>query len=132
MKHKRLPHMTGQNLRAARVPRLPRGWERFAGRYPIAAAAYDAFSDACRHAGPLDERTIALAKLAISVGGGIDRTVHVHAKKALRAGVTADALMHVALIAMPTIGLARAMDALRWIEESVEEARAEEGPRAIT
>jgi alkylhydroperoxidase/carboxymuconolactone decarboxylase family protein YurZ len=46
-----------------------------------------------------------------------------HAKKALRAGVAPDALRQVALIAMPTIGLAGALDALRWIDDSIEEVR---------
>ena len=100
----------------------PRAWKRFEARYPAAATAYDALSEVCRCSGPLDEQTIALAKLAVSVGGTIDRTVHIHAKKALRAGVSPDALRQVALIALPTIGLPRALDALRWIEESIEEA----------
>ena len=108
---------------AAREQRTPRSWQRFTGRYPAVAAAYDTLSDACRHAGPLNEQSVALAKLAVSVGGGIDRSVHMHTKKALRAGVAPDALRQVALIAMPTIGLAHSLDALRWIEESIEEAR---------
>lgn len=109
--------------RASGVQPSPRSWQRFAQRYPAAAAAYDTLSEACCHAGPLDERTVALAKLAISVGSHIDRSVHMHTKKALRAGVLPDALAQVALIAIPTIGLARALDALRWIDESIEEAR---------
>ena len=99
----------------------PRSWERFAKRYPQVAAAYDALSNASRRAGPLDEPAIALAKLAVSVGAGIERTVHVHAKKALRAGVEPDAVRQVALIALPTIGLPGALDALRWIDESIDE-----------
>jgi 4-carboxymuconolactone decarboxylase len=99
----------------------PRTWRRFEARYPAVAAAYDALSEACRRAGPLDEHTVRLTKLAVSVGSGIDRSVHIHAKKALRGGVSPDAVRQVALIAMPTIGLARAMDALRWIEDSIDE-----------
>jgi alkylhydroperoxidase/carboxymuconolactone decarboxylase family protein YurZ len=109
----------------AREQKTPRSWQRFAERYPTVAAAYDTLSDACRHAGPLDEKSVALAKLAVSVGGSIDRSVHIHAKKALRAGVSPDALVQVAVIAMPAIGLARALDALGWIDESIEEARME-------
>jgi len=106
---------------AAREQKKPRSWKRFEARYPAVAAAYDELSDVCRCAGPLDDQTVALAKLAVSVGGGIDRTVHMHAKKALRAGVSPEALRQVALLALPTIGLPRALDALRWIEESLEE-----------
>ena len=100
----------------------PRGWRRFEQRYPAVAAAYDELSEVCRCTGPLDEQAIALAKLAVSVGGSIDRTVHIHTKKALRAGVSPEALRQVAVIALPTIGLPRALDALRWIEESIDEA----------
>lgn len=120
-----------RNGAAAREQKTPRSWKRFEARYPAVAAAYDELSEVCRRAGPLDRQTVALAKLAVSVGGTIDRTVHIHAKKALRAGVLPDALAQVALIAIPTIGLARALDALRWIEESIEEARAEDCSRAV-
>ena len=124
------PTIARRSGAAAREQKTPRSWQRFAERYPTVAAAYDTLSDVCRHAGPLDDQTIALAKLAISVGGAIDRTVHMHAKKALRAGVSPEALRQVAVIAMPTIGLPRAMDTLGWIEESIAEAYAEGGSRA--
>ena len=103
--------------------KAPRSWERFASKYPDVAEAYDRLSDVSRRAGPLDEATIAIAKLATSVGGRIERTVHIHAKKALRAGVEPDALRQLALIALPTIGLPAALDALRWIDESIREAQ---------
>lgn len=103
----------------------PRSWTRFARRYAAVADAYDQLSDVCRNSGPLDERTIALTKLAISVGAHFDRTVHVHTKKALRAGVDPDAIRQIAVLALPTIGLPSALDALRWIDESIEETRLE-------
>ena len=84
-------------------------------------AAYDALREACSGAGPLDPATTALVKLAVSVGRGSERTIHAHAKKALRGGADADALRHIALIALPTIGLPAALDALRWIEDSIRE-----------
>jgi hypothetical protein len=67
-------------------------------------------------------RATAAVKLAVSVGGALERTVHIHAKKALKAGASPNALRQVALIALPTIGLPRAMDALTWIQESIEES----------
>ena len=99
------------------VPVVPRSWKRLTEEYPDVAAAYGALSDACRGAGPLDDATVALAKLAVSVGCGASRTVH-----ALRAGVDPDALRQVALIALPTVGLPAALDALKWIEDSIDEA----------
>ena len=108
--------------KATRDEKKPRSWKRFGARYPAAATAYDVLSEVCRCSGPLDEPTIALVKLATSVGGNIERTIHIHAKKALRLGVSPDALRQVALISLPTIGLPRALDALRWIEESIDES----------
>ncbi len=103
---------------------VPRSWQRFGDQYPGVVAAYDTLSEVCRQAGPLDQSTVALVKLAVSVGCGAERTVHAHAKKALRAGVDPDALRQVALVALPTVGLPAALDALRWVDESILEARA--------
>ena len=69
----------------------------------------------------LADDTVALAKLAVSVGSRSARTVHAHAKKALRAGVDPAALRQIAMVALPTIGLPAAMDALKWIDESIRE-----------
>lgn len=101
----------------------PRSWQRLAREYPDVVAAYDSLGEVCRRAGPLDESTVALVKLAVSVGCGAQRTVHSHAKKALRAGVEPDALRQIALIALPTVGLPAALDALRWVDESIAETQ---------
>lgn len=99
----------------------PPTWRRFTQQHPELAAAYDALSEVCREAGPLDAQAVAIVKLAVSVGCHAQRTVHAHAKKALRAGVDPGALRHVARVALPTIGLPAALDALAWIEESISE-----------
>lgn len=105
--------------------KAPRSWQRLSEDYPDVVAAYDVLSDVCRHTGPLDGPTAALVKLAVSVGRGAQRTVHSHAKKALRAGADPQALRHVAIAALPTIGLPAALDALRWIDESITEMEAD-------
>jgi AhpD family alkylhydroperoxidase len=107
--------------------RLPRSWETLARRYPSVVGEYNALSEACRTAGPLDAATVALVKLAVSVGRGSQRTVHSHAKKALRGGASGDALRHVGVLALPTIGLPAALDSLRWIDESIDEFEAAGG-----
>lgn len=106
----------------SRSDRAPASWRRLAADHPALAEAYDRFSDECRRTGPLDTAAIALVKLSVSVGCGAARTVHSHTKKALRAGADRQALRQVAFIALPTIGLPAALDALRWIEESIDEA----------
>jgi 4-carboxymuconolactone decarboxylase len=100
---------------------LLRPWQRFGARYPAVVSAYDDLREACAGAGPLDRATVALVKLATSIGLNSNRGVHAHARKALAAGVDPDALRQVALVALPTAGLPAALDALRWIDESIEE-----------
>jgi alkylhydroperoxidase/carboxymuconolactone decarboxylase family protein YurZ len=99
----------------------PRSWTQLSNEFPDVVAAYDELSDACRDAGPLPGAVVALVKLAVSVGSRAPRTVHAHAKKALRAGADPAAVRQIALIALPTIGLPAALDALRWIDESIHE-----------
>jgi alkylhydroperoxidase/carboxymuconolactone decarboxylase family protein YurZ len=90
--------------------------------HPDVAIAYEALRAACDANGPLDAQVLALVKLAVSVGAGLSRTTHIHAKKALTAGVAPEAIRQIAFAALPTIGLPRALDALDWIEESVVES----------
>jgi len=114
----------GANRRKHRLTQTPKPWQRVSERYPDVVHAYDRLREACNGAGPLDESTIALVKLAVSIGAGADRTVHMHTKKALRAGADPDALRQIALVALPTVGLPAALDALRWVDESIEESSA--------
>lgn len=96
-------------------------WIRFSSEYPEVASSYSALRDACGAAGPLDARTSALIKLAVSIGLGAERTVHRHAKKALHAGADPAEVKHVAVLALPTVGLPAALDAISWVEESIRE-----------
>jgi AhpD family alkylhydroperoxidase len=89
---------------------------------PEVAEAYDSLAGRAVTAGPLDAATVALVKVALSVGQGSWRGVHAHARKALEAGVSAEALRQVAAVAVPVLGLHASLDALRWIEEIIDEA----------
>ena len=93
--------------------------------FPMVSEAYEAMALAAKDAGPLDPRSVALLKVALSVGRGSWRGTHAHARKALEAGVAPAELRHLAAVALPTIGLAASLDALRWIEETIDEQGAE-------
>ena len=54
--------------------------------------------NAVQVAGPLDEKTRALIKLAISTGARLEGAVHSHARKALKVKCTADEIRQVALL----------------------------------
>ncbi|MBC6953512.1 MAG: carboxymuconolactone decarboxylase family protein [Leptolyngbya sp. PLA2] len=86
---------------------------------PELLAAYERFGEACANAGPLDLKTIALVKLAISLGAGLEGAAHSHCRKALAAGWTEDDLMHVAHLCAPTIGFPPMMRNRGWVEDVI-------------
>jgi len=112
--------------RAGGVASPPEGartgaWRRLGELAPSVARAYERLALAAGRAGPLDPQQSALLKVALSVGRGSWRGTHAHARKALETGVPAEALRQVACLALPVLGLAAALDALRWIEEIIDE-----------
>ncbi|MDT7924321.1 MAG: carboxymuconolactone decarboxylase family protein [Chlorobiota bacterium] len=98
----------------------PKRYREFQERYPAVAKAYEELGAAVHSAGPLDEKVRALVKLAISIGARLEGAVHAHTRKALAVGVSAEELRHVAILALPTIGLPSTVAALSWIEHVLE------------
>ena len=88
--------------------------------HPDYMQAYESFGQAARLAGPLSAREVALVKLAISIGAGLEGAAHSHCRKALEAGCTAGELRHVALVSAPTIGFPTMMRARSWVEDVLE------------
>ncbi|MGE5680056.1 MAG: carboxymuconolactone decarboxylase family protein [Bacillota bacterium] len=104
---------------------IPKRFRRFMEEYPQVADAYEKLGDAVHQAGPLDEKTRALIKLAVSTGARMEGAVHSHTKKALKAGATKEEIRHVAMLSLPTIGLPNAMAALSWIDDILDETNNE-------
>lgn len=96
-------------------------WRRLGELAPSLARVYERLALLAARAGPLEPQQSALLKVALSVGRGSWRGTHAHARKALEAGVSPEALRHLACLALPVLGLAAALDALRWIEEIIDE-----------
>jgi alkylhydroperoxidase/carboxymuconolactone decarboxylase family protein YurZ len=97
--------------------KLPSGAAKIAKKYPQVWAAYEQLGAACAKSGPLDARTLRLVKLAIAVGSESEGAVHSHVRRALDEGLSADELLHVSLLAIPSLGLAKAVAAMTWIED---------------
>jgi len=83
--------------------------------HPAFWRAYAALGEACAEAGPLDGQTLRVVKLALAIGAGSEGAVHSHTRRAVEEGIPAEALRHVALLAVPTLGFPRAAAALSWI-----------------
>jgi len=96
---------------------LPKVFLRFQKEKPRIAEAYHALGEAVHSAGPLEERTRSLVKLAISVGSLREGAVHSHTRKAVAAGASAEEIRHVAYLSLPTIGFPAMMAALTWVND---------------
>jgi len=107
--------------------RLPAGAQRLANRHPEIWAAYQELGAACAEAGPLDAKTRRLVKLALAVASQSEGAVHSHARRSVKDGVSRDELLHVALLAIPSIGLAKAVAAMTWIEDVLKEPKTGQG-----
>lgn len=97
----------------------PSFYDRMASEQPGLVQAYETLGEACRRAGPLDAKTAALVKLAISLGAGLEGATHAHARKALKAGWTREELLHAAHLCAPTIGFPPMMRGRSWVLDVV-------------
>jgi 4-carboxymuconolactone decarboxylase len=89
----------------------------FRTTHPDVWAAFNELADRCHNAGPLDERTRRLVKVALSMGAGVEGGTHSAVRNARAAGVTQEELEHIAVLAITTIGFPAAMRALTWISD---------------
>lgn len=96
---------------------LPGRYRQFKKEYPAISKAYDDLGGMLAEAGPLDERQIQLIRLAMALASGQEGAVHSHTRRALEAGAAPDAIRHVGLLAMTTVGFPRMMAGLSWIDD---------------
>jgi 4-carboxymuconolactone decarboxylase len=102
------------------MSQIPKRYQKFKEDYKDVADAYESMGNAVHKAGPLDDKTRALIKLAISTGARLEGAVHSHVRKAIKVGATKEEMHQVALLSLPTIGLPSMMAALSWIDDIVE------------
>lgn len=100
------------------LPALP---TEFARQNPEVWESYRKLGKACSEAGPLDDKTRRLVKLAFAIAMRSEGGVHSHVRRALRDGVTKDELLHVATLAIPTLGFPNALAGRSWIEDLLED-----------
>lgn len=100
----------------------PAPFRRLASDYPAVHQAFEALAKAAHEAGPLDERTRRLVKLAIAVGARLEGAVRSHTWQAKEAGISEAEMDHVVLLALTTIGLPAAVAARTWVASALAEA----------
>jgi 4-carboxymuconolactone decarboxylase len=100
------------------VPPPPRTFREFSERFPRIAEAWGMLSEAGA-AGPLDQRTQRLLKLAIAFSTRSEGATHSAVRKALAAGVGEPEIYQVIALAASTIGLPAAAAAFSWVEDEM-------------
>ena len=105
--------------------KLPPLVEEFRKDYAELWKAFAQLGDECHKAGPLDEKTRRLVKLALAIGAGLEGGTHSAVRNALAAGVTPDEIKHAALLGITTIGFPATMRALTWVGDYLDTHRSE-------
>lgn len=101
------------------MARLPKAYESFKRKFHKVWERYDRLARAAHQAGPLDEKTRELVKLAFSVGAKMEGAVHSHARRALEAGATPEEVRHLVLLGLTTLGFPTTIAALTWLEDVI-------------
>ncbi len=102
------------------MSKVPKRYFSVKEEFPVVIESYEKMGEAVHEAGPLDPKTRALIKLAVSTGARFEGAVHAHARKALKAGCTPEEMRHAAMLSLPTIGLPSMMAALQWVDDIIE------------
>ena len=94
---------------------LPKAVDQLRKRHSDVWKAFNDLGDRCHQAGPLDEKSRRLVKLALSIGAGLEGATHSAVRNARKSGVTREEIDHVAVLAITTLGLPAATRARTWI-----------------
>lgn len=100
---------------------LPSVAGEFANEHPDVWEAYADLGEAASEAGPIDDETKRLVKLALAIGSQSEGAVHSHVRRGLEEDISPETLKHAAILSIPTIGFPKAMAALSWIEDLTDE-----------
>ncbi len=98
---------------------LPKTIAAFREKHPEVWDAFAALGQKCHETGPLDEKTRRLVKLGIAIAHRHEGAVHSATRNAVRSGATPDEMMHVAILAITTVGWPAAYAAMTWIDDEL-------------
>jgi len=102
---------------------LPKAMNQLRKRHPKVWKAFNELGEQCHEAGPLDEKSRRLVKLALSIGASLEGATHSAVRNARKAGITPEEIDHVAVLAISTLGLPAATRAMTWITDDARRAK---------
>ena len=95
-------------------PEPPAKYRAFTQRFPKLGEAWDCIHEAGA-AGPLDDRTARLIKLAVAIGAQREGAVHASARKARAMGISQEEMEQVVALAAGIMGLPATVAAWTWV-----------------
>ena len=105
---------------AGKVDGAPPTFNSFVDRFPEFREAHALIGKAADAAGPLDARGLALVKLGMCIGAGLETAYRSHVRRALEAGVSWAEIEHAIVQAVNTLGLPRTVMAWQWARQENE------------
>lgn len=100
-------------------PKLPGTYKEFVQRHPALGRAHESVARAVEEAGPLDAKTLALIKIGICVGAGLESALRSHVRRAMQHGATTAEVEQAILLGMNTVGFPRTVAAWSWATEQL-------------
>lgn len=100
----------------------PQTYEDFVARFPDIGEAWNLLRKGAREAGPLDERTLALVRVATATGAQREGALHAAVRKALASGIPREEVEQVIATAASTVGLPATVAAWSWARDEFEKA----------
>jgi alkylhydroperoxidase/carboxymuconolactone decarboxylase family protein YurZ len=105
--------------------KLPGLYRELMVRYPELAAAHDQMGQAAEACGPLDAKSLALVKIGMAVGAGLESAVRSHVRRAGEMGIAQEEITQAIFQGMTTLGFPRTMAAWSWAKVQWERDRVE-------
>ena len=104
----------------SKAARVPGTYKFFVSKYPALGRAHENIATAVEAAGPLDAKTLALIKIGICVGAGLESALRSHVRRATQHGATPVEIEQAILLGMNTVGFPRTVAAWSWAQEQFE------------
>lgn len=97
--------------------RVPATFRQFVSKHPTLGRAHEEVARAVDGAGPLDPKTLALIKIGICIGAGLESALRSHVRRAMQHGASEAEVEQAVLLAMNTVGFPRTVAAWSWAQE---------------
>lgn len=109
----------------ATPPEPPKTFRDFAAKFPELAEAHQTVGATVDRLGPLDAKTLALVKIGISLGAGLESALRSHVRRATAAGASEAEIEQAILLGMNTCGFPRTVAAWSWARTQFDRDRRE-------